>query len=132
MAEWQKSGNDIGNYGDIDGIITNRPPIRGGLSGGLMLHPWENREQYQRFTIDLRFNGTYVSQGRDYTPLFDALGWSNASSLVATNPASCQQGVDSTGQARERRQLQDARSAFTGVTDVEAHGLFGGQIGFIM
>lgn len=132
MAEWQKATTDIGNYGDIEGIITNRPPIRGGLTGGMMIHPWENREQYQRFTIDLRIDATYVSQGRDYSPLFDALGTSNASSLVAPNPAAYRaNGVDAQGNivsvGNYRRPI-----AFTGVTDVEAHGVFGGRVGFIV
>lgn len=133
MAEWQKSGTDIGNYGDIEGIITNRPPLRGGLTGGLMVHPWENREQYQRFTIDLRFNGQYVSQGRDYTPLFDALGSSNASSLVAPNPAEYRAGpIDpATGNVTSIGNYNKP-FAFTGVTDVEAHGIFGGSVGFIV
>jgi hypothetical protein len=132
MAEWQKANTDMGNYGDIEGIITNRPPIRGGLTGGIMVHPWENREQYQRFTIDMRFDATYVSQGRDYSPLFDALGTSNASSLVAPNPAEYRaNGVDAQGNVisvgNYRRPI-----AFTGVTDVEAHGIFGGRVGFIV
>ena len=132
QAEWQKATTDIGNYAGIEGIITNRPPIRGGLTGGMMIHPWENREQYQRFTIDLRIDATYVSQGRDYSPLFDALGTSNASSLVAPNPAEYQaRGVDAQGNVvsvgNYRRPI-----AFTGVTDVEAHGVFGGRVGFIV
>lgn len=132
QAEWQKSNTDIGNYGDIEGIITNRPPLRGGLTGGMMIHPWENREQYQRFTIDLRVDATYVSQGRDYSPLFDALGTSNASSLVATNPAEYRaNGVDADGNVisvgNYKRPI-----AFTGVTDVEAYGIFGGRVGFVV
>ncbi len=131
MAEWQKSGTDIGNYGDVEGIITNRPPIRGGITGGLMIHPWENREAFQRFTIDLRFDATYVSQGRDYTPLFDALGSSNASSLVAPNPAEYrQQGVDPVTGSPVSVGNYKKPIAFTGVTDVEAHGVFGGKMGF--
>lgn len=137
MAEWQKSSTDMGNYGDIEGIITNRPPIRGGLTGGLMVHPWENREQYQRFSIDFRFDATYVSQGRDYTPLFDALGTSNASSLVAPNPAEYQDGGPDTSPGAppgSRLSTGNYRRpiAFTGVTDVEAHGIFGGRVGFVI
>lgn len=133
MAEWQKSNTEIGNYGDVEGIITNRPPIRGGLTGGLMVHPWENREQFQRFTIDLRFDATYVSQGRDYTPLFDALGSSNSSSLVANNPKNYQDaGIDpATGAVRSVGNYRNP-IPFTGVTDVEAHGIFGGRMGFIV
>ena len=127
MAEWQKANTDMGNFGDLEGIITNRPPLQGGLVGGLMIHPWENREQFQRFTIDLRFNGRYVSQGRDYTPLFDALGSSNASSLVAINPAGYKADP---ADPKNSIGNYDRPFAFTGVTDVEAHGSFGGHLGF--
>jgi len=133
MAEFQKRGTEMGDFSGVQGVITNHPPLTGGLIGGLMIHPWENREAYQRFTIDLRFDGKYVSQGRDYTPLFDALGTSNAPSLVANNPASYKAGpVDpKTG---EPTSVGDYSKSipFTGVTDVEAYGIFGGHIGFIV
>jgi len=134
MAEWQKSNTEIGNYGDVEGIITNRPPIRGGLTGGLMIHPWENREQFQRFTLDLRFDATYVSQGREYTPLFDALGSSNASSLVANNPKNYSDAGPDPTDPSKRLSVGNYRNPipFTGVTDVEAHGIFGGRMGFIV
>jgi hypothetical protein len=131
MAEWQKSNTDMGNYGDLQGIITNRPPLQGGLIGGLMVHPWENREQFQRFTIDLRFDARYISQGRDYTPLFDALGSSNASSLVAPNPARYQASTDKDGKPISVGNYKNP-IAFTGVTDVEAHGAFGGKVAFVV
>jgi hypothetical protein len=121
----------MGNYGDLQGIITNRPPLQGGLTGGLMVHPWENREQYQRFTIDMRFDARYISQGRDYTPLFDALGSSNASSLVAPNPAEYRAATDAKGQPISVGNYNKP-IAFTGVTDVEAHGAFGGKLAFVV
>lgn len=133
MAEWQKSGTDMGNYGDLQGIITNRPPLQGGITGGLMIHPWENREQFQRFTIDLRFDAKYISQGRDYTPLFDALGSSNASSLVAPNPAAYHAGAIDPATGKPTSVGDYTRPiAFTGVTDVEAHGAFGGKAAFVI
>ncbi|MGZ6062558.1 MAG: hypothetical protein ACXWUE_33540 [Polyangiales bacterium] len=131
MAEWQKANTDMGNYGDLQGIITNRPPLQGGLTGGLMIHPWENRELYQRFTIDLRFDARYISQGRDYTPLFDALGSSSASSLVAPNPAQYQAGTGPDGKPASVGNYRKP-IAFTGVTDVEAHGAFGGKAAFVV
>ena len=48
---------------------------------GLNVIPWEIRDQFQRVTIDFRFTGTYRSEGRDYSELFDALGSSDARSL---------------------------------------------------
>jgi hypothetical protein len=131
MAEFQKSGTDIGDFGDLQGVIDNHMPLRGGLSGGVMIHPWENREQFQRFTVDLRFNGSYVSQGRDYSPLFDALGTSTAPSLIAPNPGRYVGAKDASGNAISVGDYS-RQVLFTGVTDVEAYGVFGGSIGLII
>jgi hypothetical protein len=136
MAEFQKRGTDMGDFSGIQGAITNHPPLTGGLVGGIMIHPWENREAFQRFTIDLRFDGKYVSQGRDYTPLFDALGSSNAPSLVAPNPASYKDGgteIGPDGKPTVKSVGNYGQTIpFTGVTDVEAYGIFGGHVGFIV
>ena len=133
MAEFQKRDTDMGPSSGIDGVITNHPPIQGGFIGGLMIHPWENLENFQRFTIDLRFKATYVSQGRDYTAMFDALGSSNASSLVAPNPGSYTAGpLDATTGKPTSVGNFATKIPFTGVTDVEAHGIFGGQMAFIV
>lgn len=131
LAEWQRANTDIGNYAGVQGVITNRPPVRGALQGGIMLHPWENREQYQRLTIDLRVEAQYVSQGRDYSPLFDALGSSSASSLVAPNPATYRAGVDVNGNPTSVGDYSRP-IPFTGVTDAEAHAVFGGRAGVIL
>lgn len=127
MAEFQKRGTAMGDYQGVQGVITNHPPLQGGLIGGLMVHPWENRELFQRFSIDLRFNGTYVSQGRDYTPLFDALGTSNAPSLIAPNPQNYKANAAGTSVGDYTN-----KAYFTGVTDAEAHGIFGGALGLIV
>ena len=62
--------------GNINGFINDKPPIVGQLTGGMAIFPWEDRAQFQRFGIDLRFSGRYISEGRGYSPLFDALGTS--------------------------------------------------------
>ena len=139
MAEFQKRGTDMGDFAGIQGVITNHPPLQGGFIAGLMIHPWENRESFQRFSIDLKFRGTYVSQGRDYTELFDALGTSGASSLVAPNPTAYHTLVDGSGKPVLDKNGQNQSVGdyghtinFTGVTDVEAHGIFGGSMGFVI
>lgn len=128
MAEFQKRGTAMGDFQGVDGVITNHPPLQGGLIGGLMVHPWENREVFQRLSLDLRFNATYVSQGRDYTPLFDALGTSSAPSLVAPNPQNYKLGADGKTSVGD----YSNKVFFTGVTDAEAHGLFGGSLGLLV
>ncbi len=135
MAEFFKSSTDANVSRDLDGVITNHPPFRGGLTGGLMIHPWENRSLFQRFSIDLRFDAQYVSQGREYSPLFDALGSSNASSLVATNPAEYVRGTGTNPDGSPRfESVGNYRRpvGFTGLTDVEAHGIFGGRAGIVV
>jgi hypothetical protein len=128
MAEFQKRGTDMGDFNGVEGVITNHPPLYGGISGGLMIHPWENWENFQRFTVDLRFNATYVSQGRDYSPMFDALGSSNAPSLIAPNPSSYKPGATAGSSVGDySKQIH-----FMGVTDVEAHGIFGGTVAFVL
>lgn len=131
MAEFFKSSADANVSRDVEGVITNHPPIRGGLTGGLMIHPWENRALFQRFSIDLRFAATYVSQGRDYSPLFDALGTSNASSLVAPNPAEYRGVLNPDGTTSSVGNYNKP-IGFTGLTDVEAYGIFGGRAGFVV
>jgi hypothetical protein len=66
---------------NLQGALVNHPPIVGTISVGMMIHPWENREAYSRLTFDLRFDGSYHSEGRDYSEMFDALGSSRAGSL---------------------------------------------------
>jgi hypothetical protein len=128
MAEFQKRGTAMGDFQGVEGVITNHPPLQGGIIGGLMVHPWENRELFQRFSIDLRFYGTYVSQGRDYTPLFDALGTSSAPSLIAPNPQNYKLGSDG------KTSIGDYSNKvyFTGVTDAEAHAIIGGSLGLLV
>jgi hypothetical protein len=76
----QAEGADYGST-DLEGALVNHPPIVGTVLVGMMIHPWENREAFGRLTIDLRFQGEYHSEGRDYSELFDAIGSSSARTL---------------------------------------------------
>jgi hypothetical protein len=81
LFEFQQA--ESADYGstDLEGALVNHPPIVGTVLVGMMIHPWENREAFGRLTIDLRFQGEYHSEGRDYSELFDAIGSSSARSL---------------------------------------------------
>jgi hypothetical protein len=71
-------------------------------------------------TLDFRFTGTYVSEGRDYSELFDALGSSDARTLRTPNFAEYRAGDN--GQS-----VVDPTSRpvyFTGLTDVQQHGIY--------
>jgi hypothetical protein len=73
--EWA-SGADTAFQPSGDGLHftdTSLPSVTGLTVGGTLV-PWEHRGRYQQFSIDLRGRAEYVSPGRDYSPLFDALG----------------------------------------------------------
>jgi hypothetical protein len=82
-ALFEFQSGEATDYGgtDFEGALVNHPPIVGTVLLGMMIHPWEDREASGRLTIDLRFQGEYHSEGRDYSELFDALGSTEAASL---------------------------------------------------
>lgn len=120
---------------NLEGSLVNHPPIRGSMMLGTMIIPWENREKFGRFTIDLRFTGTYVSEGRDYSELFDAIGSSDAPSLRNPQWAGYKQNdlfdqavCDGTkpGKCVARSIVDEGtqKTYNTGLTDVYAHGVY--------
>lgn len=121
QIEWPGSAGSVFlPAGDLRGYINRIPPIQGRFTAGVAVIPWEERQHFQRFTFDLRFNADYVSEGRDYSPLFDALGSSTNPYLATPNyegVADMDSGVDGL-----------ARVQFTGHTDTQSHARFGGQI----
>lgn len=119
--------NDSSDYGstDLKGSLVNHPPLRGTLLMGLNVIPWEIPDQYQRITLDFRFTGTYVSEGRDYSELFDALGSSDAPSLRTPNFSDYQSSNGVAGVPPGVPSVVNPQSQkvyFTGLSDVQAHG----------
>jgi hypothetical protein len=125
LAEFPQARGDFAATSDLRGMLLNRPPLQGTITGGVEVIPWENREQFQRLVFDFRGRGTYISPGRDYTELFDALGSSQAPSLRTPNP-----GAYGQSSSDPTRSIADPRVPpvyFTGITDVQAHMAFGGS-----
>ena len=120
---------DSSDYGavDLEGSLVNHPPLRGTLFFGLSVIPWEIRDRFQRVTIDARFEGSYVSEGRDYSELFDALGSSAARSMrtptYARYQANPDYDEDVEGSAPSVADLAH-KVYFTGLTDVQQHGVY--------
>jgi hypothetical protein len=121
---------------NLEGSLVNHPPIRGKMILGTMIIPWENREKFGRFTLDFRFTGEYVSEGRDYSELFDALGSSDAPSMRypqwasftannAFNQTACTDGDPATPCYPRSVVDQGSQKTYnTGLTDVYAHGTY--------
>jgi hypothetical protein len=126
LFEFQSAGSDYGQV-DLKGSLVNHPPLRGTMLMGINVIPWEIRDQFQRITLDFRFAGTYVSEGRDYSELFDALGSSDARSLRLPNYASYRHNPAFAGSAAVPQSIVDESSRrvyFTGLTDVQAYGSY--------
>jgi hypothetical protein len=110
--------------GTLAGYRHVNPPLIAEFVAGMALIPWEHRGKSQRLTVDFRLHALWVAEGRDYSPLFDALGTSMEPTLA--NP-SCEgapaSAVDCTGDPSGLRLVP-----FTGLTDVQAHGRIGGRV----
>lgn len=109
--------------GNLNGYQHTLPPIVGELTLGSAFIPWENLPSNQRFVIDARFTAAYVSNGRDYSPLYDLLGTSQAPSMTSLN---CEDGgPDVPGNMCPTGM---AKVPFNGLTDTQAYARFGGRI----
>ncbi|MBN2195681.1 MAG: hypothetical protein JW751_22865 [Polyangiaceae bacterium] len=137
LFEFPTEKSDFG-LTDFEGSLVNHPPLRGHFIAGMAVIPWEIRERYQRLTFDVRFVGTYVSEGRDYSELFDALGSSDARSLrrplysgYQRNPdfidPDARDYPDDPTVSQQTASVVDPDSKrvyFTGITDVQQHAEF--------
>lgn len=121
LFEFQNESSDYGQS-DLKGSLVNHPPLRGTIVMGLNVIPWEVRDQFQRVSLDFRFSGTYVSEGRDYSELFDALGSSDAPSLRYPNFAEYQPGGTDPGDPPSVVNPASQKVYFSGLTDVQQHG----------
>ncbi len=103
------------------GQLSSYPPITGSLVVGAEIIPWENRETWQRFVIDVRMRGTYRSQGRDYSPLYDALGSSASRALALPGCPSNVRNPD--GSCQAGREIW-----FDGLTTTQSYVTINGQL----
>jgi hypothetical protein len=126
QAELPQSNSDFGKTSDLRGTLLNNPPIVGTITIGTEVFPYENREAFQRLSLDFKLRGSYHSPGREYTELFDALGSSQARSLRNPNPASYRAGPDGFTSVADPN---GPKVYFTGITDQQAFGSFGGSAG---
>lgn len=125
LLQFQQDEDTLYGATDLEGALVNHPPMVGTVLVGMMIHPWENREAFGRLSFDLRFQGEYHSEGRDYSELFDALGSSNVPSL--RNPkwarfTDCA-GADC-GNVDSVVDEGSEKTYFTGLTVVEAYGSY--------
>jgi hypothetical protein len=82
------------------------------------------RDQYQRVTFDFRFTGTYVSEGRDYSELFDALGSTDAPTMRMPLYSEFQRNPADPGDEPSVVNPRSQKVYFTGLTDVQQYGMY--------
>jgi len=99
------------------GAINTMPPIQGQLDFGIEFVPWEVPEDYRKFSLGILLNTTYHSEGREYTPLFDALGTSDSKAIVG-------------GDYDDNGKVEDWEREYSGMTDVENYTTFHGTLFF--
>ncbi len=109
---------------ELDSSLNHQPPARGTLVLGLGVIPWEAPERSQRLALDFRATTTYVSKGRDYSELFDALGSSSAASLREPQFAGYTANQVDDPLNPSVADPDSARVHFTGLTTVQQHGDF--------
>jgi hypothetical protein len=105
------------------GQLNTRPPAVGTLDMGLEFIPWDVPAKGRRLVIGLGTGGKYHSEGREFTPLFDALGTSpyfKGQSYVDFNG----DGINNGGE--EERAVRD--DVWTGMTDVENYATMFGKL----
>lgn len=126
MAEWAQARSDFWSTQPRGALVYN-PPLVGTILGGIEYVPYERKEQFQRVVLDGRVSGSYHSVGRDYTPLFDALGTTSSASLRTPNASAYHFASD---QASSVQDPNSERVWFTGITEQQAHAEFalGGSI----
>ncbi len=121
--EWATYGQRLFTpVGNLPGYVDATPPHVAEATVGMELVPWEARGRFQRFAIDLRGRAAFVSGGRDFTPLFDALGASSNDYLTAMN--SDQVRPSGTGRVNN--------VPFTGLTNAQAHARIGFEAAIAM
>jgi hypothetical protein len=81
-VEWATAASErFAPHGNVREYVDTTPPSVAETTLGAAFVVWEDRRRFQRLAIDLRGSVAYVSAGRDYSVLFDALGTSRDAQL---------------------------------------------------
>jgi len=122
LVEWASTAKKYFNpTGDLEGAVNTLPSRTTVATLGTALVPWENRARFQRFALDLRLTGTYLSEGHDYSALYDALGTSTHAALSTPNREGFPDG-----------EPFGAKVPFYGLTDIQARLKYGMRVGLEM
>jgi hypothetical protein len=100
------------------------PQQQAGVTIGVEQIAWENPRGDQRVTIEARGHAEEHFAGRGYSELWEPLSGSPGCTTTGTGTA-CRPGLDVVDDAQGNPQP----SPYPGVTDIDAYGSFGGDLG---
>jgi hypothetical protein len=123
LLGFSAGGNDYFIEGDSMGMLNTRPPAVGTIDIGMEFIPWEVPEKERKLVIGVGTGGKYHSEGRERTPLYDALGTSEhflGQSYVDMNANGQNDGDD------EEWAVGDG--VWTGATDIENFATIFGKV----
>ncbi len=141
-----------------EGQVFTNPPQRGEVTVGTEFIPHQNDERGERYAIDLRFTMGYVSEGRDYTPMYDHMvnsecnyktvdevlpEFDGSGNLTNPDDVACAWIVQQPSNANQNDPVYDLtamepderenlRFATDGIMTVEDYGTFAGLLGFYL
>lgn len=136
LIQWASTASKYFNpTGKLDGMINTMPSQQATATLGSAIIPWENRGRHQRFGLDLRMTTTYLSQGKDYGALYDALGTSKHAGLArptfegvrGVNPENG--SIGPCADSNSTNCYKGGKIPFYGLTDLQARLRFGVRIG---
>jgi hypothetical protein len=137
LMEWASTGKKYFNpTGNLDGTINALPSRTATATLGTAVIPWENRARFQRFALDLRLTGAHLSEGHDYSALYDALGTSKHAELSRPNREGYQPGANGVFDDPNSASFDDegvgSKVPFYGLTDIQSRLKYGLRVGLEM
>ncbi len=132
LVSWPRDGTVFNMATTSTALINDMPPVVGTLDFGVEIIPWEQPGAHRKLSIGVGGGAKYHSEGRDYTPLFDALGMSsyfNDQTFVDFN----NNGEDDSNDPDAGPLTAEGKAVeeWSGMSDIENYATFFGKL-FVM
>lgn len=128
LLGFSTGGDDFYIQNDSTGMLNNRPPAVGTIDIGIEFIPWQVKDKERKLVIGVGTGGKYHSEGRDRTPLYDALGTSayfRDQVYVDLNG----DGIDGgENDPDDQERLAAGDNVWTGTTDIENFATIFGKV----
>ncbi|HXU65681.1 MAG TPA: hypothetical protein VN962_28465 [Polyangia bacterium] len=131
MLPIRTNGSIFQNQGGGQTVVN--PQQQASVVIGVEEIAWENAARQQRITIEARGHMEEHFAGRNYSEMWEPLAGSSSCQAGSTDLTGCRASLDQVAQAPVingvTQPLTVRGAPYPGVTDVEAYGTFGGDVG---